>query len=44
MTPVQANDWMVEHMFKKYPIGDLKNTVNPAPAAHAKGVETHPKQ
>jgi 2-oxoglutarate ferredoxin oxidoreductase subunit beta len=25
MTPAQANDWMVEHMFKKYPIGDLKN-------------------
>ncbi|HOO95796.1 MAG TPA: thiamine pyrophosphate-dependent enzyme [Proteiniphilum sp.] len=25
MTPVAANDWMVEHMFPYYPIGDLKN-------------------
>ncbi len=25
MTPDQANKWMVEHMFKKYPLGDLKN-------------------
>jgi 2-oxoglutarate ferredoxin oxidoreductase subunit beta len=24
MTPVQANEWMVEHMFPFYPIGDLK--------------------
>ena len=25
LNPVQSNEWMVEHMFKKYPIGDLKN-------------------
>lgn len=25
LTPVQANEWMEEHMFKKYPLGDLKN-------------------
>ena len=25
MTPVKANQWMEEHMFAKYPMGDLKN-------------------
>jgi len=25
MTPAEANDWMVEHMFPYYTIGDLKN-------------------
>ena len=25
MSPVKANDWMVENMFEKYPLGDLKN-------------------
>lgn len=25
MTPAQSNDWMAEHMFEKYPLGDLKN-------------------
>ncbi len=25
MTPADANKWMEENMFKKYPIGDLKN-------------------
>lgn len=25
LTPVQSNQWMVEHMFEKYPLGDLKN-------------------
>ena len=25
MTPVQANQWMEQHMFEKYPLGDLKN-------------------
>lgn len=25
MTPAQSNDWMAEHMFAKYPIGDLKD-------------------
>jgi len=25
MTPQAANDWMVEHMFPAYPLGDLKN-------------------
>ena len=25
MTPVQANEWMAENMFKEYPLGDLKN-------------------
>lgn len=24
-TPAQSNDWMVENMFPKYPLGDLKN-------------------
>jgi len=27
MTPAQANKWMEENMFAKYPLGDLKNTV-----------------
>lgn len=25
MTPAASNDWMEEHMFEKYPLGDLKN-------------------
>ena len=25
LTPVQANQWLEEHMFPKYPLGDLKN-------------------
>ena len=25
MTPAQSNNWMAEHMFGKYPLGDLKN-------------------
>ena len=25
MTPDQANKWMEQHMFEKYPLGDLKN-------------------
>ncbi len=25
MSPEKANEWMVEHMFEKYPLGDLKN-------------------
>lgn len=25
MTPAAANDWMVEHMFPAYPLGDIKN-------------------
>ncbi|MCH5227029.1 MAG: 2-oxoglutarate oxidoreductase [Muribaculaceae bacterium] len=25
MTPEQANNWMVDNMFPKYPLGDLKN-------------------
>lgn len=25
MSPADANDWMVEHMFPVYPMGDLKN-------------------
>ena len=25
MSPVKANEWMVENMFKKYPLGDLKD-------------------
>ena len=27
-TPAEANDWMAEHMFDFYHVGDLKNTVN----------------
>ena len=26
LSPVQANKWMQEHMFKFYPKGDLKDT------------------
>ncbi len=26
MTPEKANEWMAEHMFKVYPLGDLKDT------------------
>jgi len=25
MTPAQANEWMAQHMFERYPLGDLKN-------------------
>ena len=25
LTPAQANEWMTEHMFEKYPLGDLKD-------------------
>jgi 2-oxoglutarate ferredoxin oxidoreductase subunit beta len=25
MEPVEANNWMVEHMFPYYPLGDLKD-------------------
>ncbi len=25
MSPAASNDWMVEHMFERYPLGDLKN-------------------
>ena len=25
LTPAQSNRWMAEHMFEKYPLGDLKN-------------------
>ena len=28
MTPDDANKWMVENMFEKYPLGDIKNTVD----------------
>ena len=28
LTPVQANKWMEENMFKQYPKGDLKDTTN----------------
>ncbi|MCQ2349125.1 MAG: thiamine pyrophosphate-dependent enzyme [Paludibacteraceae bacterium] len=26
-TPIEANAWMEEHMFPKYPLGDIKDTV-----------------
>ena len=25
LTPAQSNEWMAQHMFEKYPLGDLKN-------------------
>lgn len=25
MNPVESNEWMAQHMFEKYPLGDLKN-------------------
>lgn len=25
MSPAKSNDWMAEHMFERYPLGDLKN-------------------
>jgi 2-oxoglutarate ferredoxin oxidoreductase subunit beta len=25
MSPAKANEWMVENMFKAYPLGDLKD-------------------
>ena len=27
MSPVQANKWMTENMFAKYPIGDIKDVL-----------------
>ncbi len=30
MTPAQSNEWMVEHMFAKYPLGDLKTQKDPS--------------
>ncbi len=29
LSPQKANEWMAENMFAHYPLGDLKNTVNP---------------
>jgi len=26
LTPAKANEWMTEHMFEAYPVGDIKNT------------------
>lgn len=31
MTPADANRWMTENMFAKYPMGDLKDTTKEAP-------------
>lgn len=28
MSPEKANEWMAQNMFEKYPLGDLKNTVD----------------
>lgn len=28
LSPAKANEWMVSNMFEKYPLGDIKNTVN----------------
>ena len=28
MTPDDANTWMEENMFAKYPLGEIKNTVD----------------
>ena len=28
MTPLKANEWMEQHMFEKYPIGDLRDTTS----------------
>ena len=28
MTPLKANEWMEQHMFEKYPKGDLKDTTS----------------
>ena len=25
LSPAKSNEWMIENMFKKYPLGDLKN-------------------
>ena len=25
MSPAKSNEWMAEHMFERYPLGDLKN-------------------
>ena len=25
LSPAESNNWMAEHMFEKYPLGDLKN-------------------
>ncbi|MDE6526246.1 MAG: 2-oxoglutarate oxidoreductase [Muribaculaceae bacterium] len=30
LTPAQSNEWMVEHMFEKYPLGDLKDVESKA--------------
>ncbi len=30
LTPAQANEWMAEHMFERYPLGDLKNVEHKA--------------
>jgi 2-oxoglutarate ferredoxin oxidoreductase subunit beta len=27
MSPAKANQWAVEHMFQKYPLGDIKDTI-----------------
>ncbi len=30
LSPAQSNEWMVEHMFEKYPLGDLKDVESKA--------------
>ena len=30
LTPAQSNEWMVEHMFEKYPLGDIKDVESKA--------------
>ena len=27
LSPVEANKWMTEHMFEKYPLGDIKDVL-----------------
>ncbi len=35
MTPVKANEWMVENMFPFYPPGDLKDSSKNDPASYS---------
>jgi len=39
MSPVQANKWMEEHMFKFYPLGDLKDSEKENEADYKKYIE-----
>ena len=39
ISPTQANEWMAEHMFKFYPLGDLKDSEKESEESYKKYIE-----